>query len=482
MGKKIDRFKKHMASFKDKVGKMNERLRKMSVVRFLSLGYLITITLGTILLMLPFATKAGAKVEISNVGDWFNLLINTLLTATSATCVTGLISFDTFDHWTLFGQIVIIILIQIGGLGFMTIITLIFQIFRRKINLFDRTVLMQSAGSYNISGVIKLIRTILIGTFIFEFLGAILLFLRFKFGYDFSNSKAIYYGIFHSISAFCNAGFDLFGSFSSLTNYVNDPAINFIIASLIMIGGLGFIIWQNIIESHFRWKNFELHTKIVLVFNGILFLVSGLFYLLFEYHSPSMEGLSFFEKLLASFFMGVTPRTAGFNSIDLSLLTPSSKLFTVILMFIGGCPGSTAGGIKVTTIIIILANLFSQARGREHIIMFKRRISSKLVKQASALFIAYLIVTLLSTILICSVEAGFNTTVAFEDVLFEVVSGVGTVGLGMLKVASLTMFTRILLIFLMYIGRIGAFTLFAIFFKEENDSVVMIPEGNVLVG
>ena len=474
--------KKKIQNLKDNISKMNERLRKMGVVRFLSLGYLITITVGTILLMLPFATKEASKVVINNVGDWFNLLLNTILTATSATCVTGLVSFDTLDHWTMFGQIVIIILIQIGGLGFMTIITLIFSIFGRKINLFDRTVLMQSAGSYSISEVVTLLRTILIGTFLIEGLGAALLYLRLKFGYGFSDGQAIYYGIFHAVSAFCNAGFDLFGHFSSLTSFVADPAINFIIAGLIMLGGLGFIVWLDLITSKFRWRNLELHTKIIIVFNTILFIVSGLFYLLFEYNSPSMSGMNFFEKLLASFFMGITPRTAGFNTIDLTLLTPSSKLFTVILMFIGGAPGSTAGGIKITTIIVILANLFSLAKNHEDIHLFKRRVSGKLVRQSSALFISYLLIVLLSTITICAVEANFNVVVKFEDVLFEVVSGIGTVGLGMLEVVNLTVFTRIVLILLMYIGRIGAFTLFAVFFSEESDSIIKLPEGNLLVG
>ena len=462
--------------------KLTERFRKMGVVRFLSLGYLITITIGTILLMLPFSTKDAAKVVINNVGDWFNLLLNTLLTATSATCVTGLISFDTFDHWTMFGQIVIITLIQIGGLGFMTIITLIFLIFRRKINLFDRTVLMQSAGSYTISGVMKLLTTVLLSTLVFEVLGAVILTLRFKYGYNYETGKAIYYGIFHSISAFCNAGFDLFGGFSSLTNFVGDIVINLTIGALILLGGTGFIVWLDIIESKFKWKNFELHTKLILIFNLALVFISMMFFLLFEYNSPSMKELNWFEKFVAALFMGITPRTAGFNTINLSILTPSSKFLTVILMFIGGCPGSTAGGVKLTTVIVVLFNLFTAAKGQDNIVILKRKISSKLVKQSSALFMAYLLLTLASTIFVCTIESAFGNYIAFEDVLFEIVSAIGTVGLGMLQVTSLSVFTRLLLIFLMYVGRIGAFTLFAVFFKEENNAIIQVPEGNLLVG
>lgn len=460
-----------------------KKKNKMPVVRFLSLGYLITISIGTLLLLLPFAVKGTDKPVIENFGDWINMFFNTFLTATSATCVTGLIAYDTFDHWTMFGQIVILILIQIGGLGFMTIISLIFKMIKRKISLYENTVLMQSAGSYSIGDIKGLLRCIVIGTLIIETIGAGILAWRLRTAYNYEMGKAIYYGIFHSISAFCNAGFDLFGGFRSLTGFVTDIPINITISALILLGGLGFIVWYDLILKIFKRKKFELHTKVVLVYNIAIVLFSLIFYFIFEYSNTTMAGLTFGQKILASGFMAVTPRTAGFNTIDLAALTPSSKLFTIILMFIGGCSGSTAGGVKVTTIVIVVANLIAAAKHHSDIVIFKRRISNDLVKQASALFLSYLSIVLFATILICAVEGGFGVrTYLFEDILFEIVSGIGTVGLGMLKVTDLTLFTRIFLILLMYIGRVGAFTIFAVFLEKKNGRMVQSPRGNMLVG
>ena len=450
--------------------------KPMTPVKLLSLGYIITILIGTILLVLPYSSKNGE----------FTGVIDALFTATSATCVTGLIPFDTFHHWSFFGQIVIICLIQIGGLGFMTIITLIFMLFRKNIGIYNRTVLMQSAGSYNISEVTKLIKRILIGTILFEGIGAAILANEFyKLG-DPKNT-AIYKGIFHSISAFCNAGFDILGADpagASLTGIVDQPVILITLMALIVIGASGFVVWSDIIDNKFKFKKYQLHTKIVIVFNTLLIIIPAGLFFLFEFTTLGQNGhfsdlnLSLTDKILNSFFLSVSPRTAGFNAVDLNCLTSAGTLLTIILMFIGGNSGSTAGGLKVTTFIIIICNLISQARGSEHIVLFKRRVDSKIVKQASALFIAYLSIIVVSTLVISAVEEGFK----FEQILFEITSALCTVGATTGLSASGTIFTKIVLIFLMYAGRLGALVLFSVFIKKKKEYILEEPKGKLLVG
>lgn len=438
--------------------------KKLSVAQFLALGYLITIVIGTILLLMPFATKSGEGTSF----------VDAFFTATSATCVTGLVPFDTFLHWNLFGQIVILCLIQIGGLGFMTIITLIFMMFKKNIGLYNRTILMQSAGSYTISGVVKLIKRIILGTFIFEALGAIVL--SFAFWGEFGLAS-IYYGIFHSVSAFCNAGFDLLGSLSA---YSNNALVLITLMALIIIGGLGFIVWSDILDCKFKFKKFQLHTKIVLIFNLVLIVVPAILFFVFEtfnINSTVFDEMGIGEKILNSFFMSVSPRTAGFNTVNVSSITTSSKFLTMILMFIGGSSGSTAGGIKLTTFVVVIMNLFAQVKGQKSLVMFNRKISDKVVKQASSLVLAYLIVIILSTLIIGSYEP-----FGFENILFEVMSAIGTVGLSVGVSQSASVVTKLILILLMFIGRLGAFTLFETFVKEKKQSSLEEVEGKILVG
>ncbi len=449
---------------------------KMRPVRLLSLGYLISIVIGTILLMLPFATKEGQEPTS---------LIDALFTATSATCVTGLIPFDTFTHWTMFGQIVIICLIQVGGLGFMTIITLLFMILKKNLSLYNRTIMMQSAGSYNISEVTKLIKRIILGTIIIEGLGAIVLFFAFwKTGPGMSIPDAIYCGIFHSISAFCNAGFDVLGSTTSggsLVDFHNNGFVLIPIMTLIILGGSGFIVWSDLIDAKLSFKKLQLHSKIVIIANIFLILVPAILFFVFEFTSFGNEGsfqdLPIWDKILNSFFLSVSPRTAGFASLDITNLTPSGKLLTIILMFIGGNSGSTAGGVKVTTFIVVMANLIASARGNDKVVMFKRKVPSTVVKQSSSLFMAYLIMILLSTMVICSFE-----TFEFQNVLFEVVSAVGTVGLSLGISAEAHIITKLILIFLMYAGRLGALALFSVFAKKKNEYLLEEPKGKIMVG
>ncbi len=440
---------------------------KMKPVTLLSLGYLVSIFIGTILLLLPFASKNG--------GTSF---VDALFTATSATCVTGLVPFDTFTNWTMFGQIVILLLIQIGGVGFMTIITLVFMMLGKSIGLYNRTVLMQSAGSYNISGVNVLIRRIVIGTLSFEFLGALLLFFGFK--NTMPIGTAIYFGIFHSISAFCNAGFDIMGApGGSLTEYYNNPLVLITIMCLIVIGGSGFIVWSDLIESKFNVTKIKTHSKIVLVFNTILILVGALLFFLFEFSSArgNYTDLSLGDKVLNSFFLSITPRTAGFNALDNSALSAGGKILTIILMFIGGNSGSTAGGIKVTTFVIVFLSLFSIARGNDKVVIFKRRVADGIVKQSGALFTAYVSLIVFASLLISMAE---NFT--FEEILFEVVSAIGTVGLSLGITAFCGVFSKIILILLMFTGRLGALALFSLFMKKRNENILDEPQGRVIVG
>lgn len=439
----------------------------LSIVGILFLGYFITILIGTILLLLPISKNITEKIE------WYDAMF----AATSATCVTGLIPFPT-TNWSTFGQIVLLVLIQIGGLGFMTIISLILMMFKKNIGIYHRTVLMQSAGSYSISGVTNLIKRIILVTLFCEIVGAIILSLRFSS--DMEIGKAIYFGIFHSVSAFCNAGFDLFGV--SLINYQSDWIVLSTIMLLIIFGGLGFVVWSDFFDHGLKFKKYELHSKIVLVFNGIIILVPAIFYFIFEFTNFGNAGkftyLPFNEKILNALFLSVSPRTAGFNSLDLNNLTSSGKLLTMILMFIGGSTGSTAGGVKVTTIVVVIANLVSLARGKDKIVLFKRRVNNNIVKQSSALVLAYLIITIISTLVICAIEPN----VMFESVLFEVISGIDTVGLSLGLSSYACVATKLILTFLMYVGRLGAFSLFDLLLKKSENIYLEKPEGKVLVG
>lgn len=443
--------------------------QKMSIPHFLSLGYIIVILIGTILLMMPISSKE------ENITDF----IDALFTSTSATCVTGLIPFSTFEHWSICGQIIIIVLIQIGGLGFMTVITLLFMMFKKNIGLYNRTILMQSAGSYNISGTTILMKRIIIGTFIFEGIGAIILTACF---WKDMGPSAIYYGIFHSISAFCNAGFDIFNSSNgSLTGYFDNPIVLITIMSLIVIGGLGFIVWSDLIDSKFKFSRLQLHTKLVIVGNILLILIPALLFFIFEFTNLGQDGhflnFSTGEKILNSFFLSISPRTAGFNTIDLNELTSSGFLLTIVLMFIGGNSGSTAGGLKVTTFIVVLLNLITSVQGKEDCVIFKRKISNTIIKQASSLFLAYLSLAVVATLVISSFE---NFTI--QDIFFEVISAVGTVGLTIGVSANACTMTKFVLIILMFAGRIGALTLFDVLIKNHKDLVLKKPEGKLLVG
>ena len=447
---------------------------KLTVWQFLALGYLVVIVAGSLLLMLPFATRDGQSTSY----------VNALFTATSATCVTGLAPYDTNIHWTLFGQIVILFLIQTGGLGFMTFVSIVFSAIGRNLGLYERKALMLSEGEHRLSGVRRLVRRIALGTTVVESAGALLLCIRFI--PDFGVGKGIYYSVWHSISAFCNAGFDLMGGvfadeqFVSLTRYATDPLVSLTIAFLIIVGGLGFCVWSDIVDAKCNVKKFRLYTKVVLLVNTLFLVVSTVLFFFFEHSNPTYENFTLGEKWLVSFFNATTPRTAGFNTVDLTSLSDSGYLLTVILMFVGGSSGSTAGGIKINTLAVIVMGMISVFRGKKDIDIGKKRIDFSLVSQALAVFVSCLILVITATLIICAIEP--DEIAPFRSVLFEVVSALGTVGLSLSLTPVLSTASKCILILLMYAGRVGILTLALALGESRKASETKKPLDTLLIG
>lgn len=446
---------------------MRKFLRKLSVGQIIAIGYALVILLGSFLLSLPFSSKDL---------NWTPYL-NALFTATSATCVTGLVIYDTFTHWTIFGQIVILLLIQIGGIGFMSIITLFAMLMKKHIGLYQRKILAQSAGAPGRAGVVKLIRKILLGTLIFESAGTILLMISFcpEMGFG----KGLYYALFHSISAFCNAGFDLMGfqgKFSSFTSYVGNPLVNLTLITLIFWGGIGFIVWADIADNRFKWKKLQLHTKVVLMSSLILIGISALLFYIFE-KDNLMRNMNSGQAFLASLFQAVTPRTAGFNTIDSAALTESSAFLTMILMFIGGSSGSTAGGLKITTLVVLLIGLFAFTRNKAELNIGKRSIERSQLLKAFYLFVLYLFTVIIFTLVIVAIEP-----FSIKAIMFEVISAIGTVGLSMGITPLLTITSKILIMLLIYIGRVGLISFFLAFQDNQTPAPIKKPIDRILIG
>lgn len=442
--------------------------KRISKVQFIALGFLIIILMGTLLLMLPVSSRSGEAAGF----------LEALFTATSATCVTGLVVVDTFTHWSLFGQIVIICMIQIGGLGFISIGLILAVLLGRKVSLRHRGLMQESVNTLQIGGIVKLTKKMITGTLIFEGIGAVILAIRFSF--IMSPWRAIFYGIFHSISAFCNAGFDLlgcYGEYNSLCGFEGDWTINLTISALIIIGGLGFVVWDDISKNGIRIKKYRLHSKIVLAVTTFLLVAGTTLFMIFEWDN-TMAGMDVSTRFLASFFSSVTPRTAGMNSVDTGALTPASKLLTMILMFIGGSPGSTSGGAKTTTIFVIVAYLWTTMRGKYGIDVFRRRLKEDVVRKAALVIGVNMILFITGAMVIFAVQPELG----FADVIFEVISGISTVGMTTGITRSLSVASRIVIIVLMYCGRIGSLS-FALSFSE-NKRVVPLqqPEEEINIG
>jgi len=439
----------------------------MSAAQAIAFGFALIILIGTILLMLPISNKSGNSISF----------LNALFTSTSATCVTGLVVFDTWSQFTLFGQIVILILIQIGGLGFMTFAVLFSFALKKRIGLRERTFLTNSFSSLKIGGIIKLVRRILIGTLIFELGGMILLAIRFcpYFGFW----QGIWYSVFHSISAFCNAGFDLMGvlgPYSSLAPFSGDILVNGVIMVLIVVGGIGFIVWNDIISNGLKWRKYALHTKVILSTTFILIIGSALVFFLTE-SNASMIGMNSSNRILASFFQAITSRTAGFNSVNISTLSNTGTLLTIILMFIGAGPGSAAGGIKISTFVVMVLAVISYMKGKEDVDIFQRRIEPQIVRRAFTSTVFYFVLAMCGVAIISSVEL-----FSLKDVFFEVFSALGTVGLSMGITAGLGVVSKIVIIILMYSGRISSLTLIIAVTKSRRKTLLHNPVDKVIIG
>lgn len=441
--------------------------RKFTYTQTIAFSFIAVILIGALLLSLPVSSKTG---------EWTGF-VDSLFTATSATCVTGLVVYDTFAHWSIFGQLVILVLIQIGGLSFMTVITMFSIFLGKSIGLRERKLLMQSAGTMRRTGVVKMIKKIVALTAAFEGAGALVLFTRFY--PEMGLVKGLYYAVFHSVSAFCNAGFDIMGyrgEFSSMTTFASDPMVCITLIVLIVSGGLGFLVWINLIQKKFKFKELELHSKIVLSVTAVLIVFGALLLYIFEYNN-AFAGFSTVDRIIGSVFQSVSTRTAGFGAIDQSKLSPSGAFLSTLLMFIGGSPGSTAGGIKTTTFAVIFINALKYGRNDNDMNIFKRRIGSDTVKQAAAIFGVHLFLALGATMAICAIES-----IGLMECVYETVSAVSTVGFSMGITPTFTNISLIILIILMYAGRIGGLA-FILTFAEKHGAVQLErPKEKILIG
>lgn len=439
---------------------------KLTPVQILAIGFAVVILTGALLLNLPIATQSGERTPF----------IDSIFVATSATCVTGLITVDTGTHWSYFGKTVIMFLIEIGGLGFMSFATLIALLLGKRITLKERLVMQESLNSFSIQGLVKMAKYVLIFTFSVQLGGALLL--STQFIPEFGLGKGIYYSVFHSISGFCNAGFDLFGNFQSLTRYHDNSVVILTISALIIIGGLGFYVWQEI--YNFRGlRKLSLHSKIALSVTAFLLVFGTILMFLLEFNNPgTMKNMSFKGKILSSVFASVTPRTAGFNSISTADMTTAGKFLTIILMFIGGSSGSTAGGIKVTTAGLLILTVLSVVRGREDTEIFKKRISKNTIHKSLAIVTISLGLVILVTMVLSITEAGAT----LEYLLYEAVSAFATVGMTLGLTTELSFAGKVIIAFTMYAGRIGPLTLFLALSRKKASSNIKYPEEKILVG
>ena len=436
--------------------------KHLSSSQVIIFGFAGAILIGTLLLMLPISSASGGMTSFSD----------SVFTATSAVCVTGLAVHDTATHWSVFGQLVILLLIQIGGLGVVTLSVATAMLAGRKIGLMQRSTLKEAISAQKVGGIVRLTGFILRMTFLIELIGAVVL--SAVFCRDFG-IKGIWLGIFHSISAFCNAGFDLMGTaspFSSLTRYSVQPVVNIAIMLLIIIGGIGFLVWEDINTNRFRIKKYRMQSKVVLSVTAFLLIAPFLYFYFFEFNR--FHGA---ERLYISLFQAVTPRTAGFNTTDLTALSGTGKMITVFLMLVGGSPGSTAGGMKTTTIAVLVFSSISVFRKKEDVECFGRRLSDDTIKNAAAIFLMYLILFVGGGIIISGIEK-----LPLTACLFETASAVGTVGLSLGITPTVGNISRAILIALMFFGRVGGLTVIFATVSGKNRNVSKKPQEQITVG
>ncbi|BBI35071.1 K+ transporter Trk [Cohnella abietis] len=401
--------------------------------------------------------------------------IDALFTSTSAMCVTGLVVFDTGTYFSTFGHWVILLLIQIGGIGFMTVATLFALILRRKISLKERLILQESLNQGSIEGLVRLVRKVIVYALALETVGAILFFIRFMF--DMPVGKALYHGVFHSISIFNNAGFDLSGEFKSFSAYSSDVYMNIVSMALIILGGFGFIVLADLFDWR-KKQRFSLHTKVVLSVTAILIVVGTLVIFIFEYtNGRSVGDTGFGHKLLVSLFQSVTTRSGGVTTVDVTEFRQATQFFIIILMFIGASPGSTGGGIKTTTFAVLVGAVLAMIRGKDDVVLFRLRLAQERVYKAVTVTLFCIGIVMLGTMVLATTEDA-----AFLKILFEVTSAFGTVGLSMGLTGDLTVTGKITIIILMFIGRLGPLTLTYALGPKQGRALYRHAEGKIIIG
>ena len=436
---------------------------KLSSFQIIILGFAGVIVLGALLLMLPISTQNGAVTPFSK----------TLFTATSAVCVTGLVVFDTASYWSGFGQLIILIMIQIGGLGVISVASFLSMLAGRKISLMQRQTMQNALSAPQMGGIVKLTRFIFLVSFAIEGIGALLLMPVFMTKYGI---RGIWMAVFHSVSAFCNAGFDLMGNqtgqYSSLTSFAGSGYVTLVICLLIMIGGIGFLTWKDIAVKKTRFKEYSMQTKVILVTTAILIVIPAVFFFFSDFAKEPLK-----DRICMSVFQAVTPRTAGFNTADLNKMSDAGRSVMMLLMLIGGSPGSTAGGMKTTTIAVLFANAIAVFRKRQNANCYGRRIDDSTVKNASAILFMYVFFSMLSAIII-SITDGISMQMG----MFETFSAIGTVGLTLGITPTLSAVSRFLLILLMFFGRVGGLTIIYAAFSQKDASTLKYPMENITVG
>lgn len=445
----------------------------LSTTQIIALSFLVTILFGSILLALPISSANGEAVPY----------VDALFMATTSTCVTGLVTLPTVSTWSLFGQIVILLLIQIGGLGVITIMSGIMLLFNRKMGLGHRLLIQDAFNLNTMSGLVKFVKKVLFGTLIIEGIGALLYMIVFipKFG-----AKGIWISIFNSVSAFCNAGIDIIAE-NSLCDFATNPLVNIVTSILIVLGGIGYIVWWDVIRvvnsrssrNKKIFRHLTLHSKIAITFTLGLIFVGAFLILIFEYNNPTTIGnLSFFDKIQVALFQSVTTRTAGFASIPQENLTDASTIVSLVLMFIGGSPVGTAGGVKTVTIAVLACTAFATIRNKNDVTMFGRRISEDLVRKSVAVMVAFVMIGVTSSVLLMA-----TNDVSAIDALYEAISATATVGLSRNITAMLNLWGKLVIIVTMYLGRIGPITLAVMFgSKPQGQNLISEPVEDVSIG
>ena len=455
--------------FQRKKGAAHTARRTLDPARVLVLGFLLMIAVGTAVLMLPVSAASGRAAPP----------LTALFTATSAVCVTGLVVEDTLTYWSTFGHAVILVLIQVGGIGFMTMTTLFSILLGRKITMRERMVISKSLNVDDLSGLIRLTRRVLLGTLVFEGAGALLL--AAGMVRDYGIAGGVWRGVFHAVSAFCNAGFDLFGTqggMYSLMRYAASPLILVTVMALIVIGGLGFVVWGDLITCP-RRRRLQLHTKLVLVTSAVLTVVGAALFLAEEWeNSATMGSFPVWQKVLGAFFQSVTTRTAGFDALGQGGLTGPSQAVAMLLMFVGGSPGSTAGGLKTTTLAVLLLCALAVIRGKREVSVFRERVSRTLVINAVALLVLMAAAVFCGSFIIAAGE-----DIAYSAALYETISAIGTVGLSTGITSSLGTLSRLTLIVLMFFGRVGVVTFgYAALSRGQGEVNIRYPQGRIMIG